>query len=94
MTRTVKVRVAVAVDSEGWWSARGWLVPGHLSRDGAEESMRYVVEASVGPDSVVHWLTADLPIPEPAEVEATVRRPASASAPTSPPSRPSGRPGR
>lgn len=69
MPRTVKVRVAVAVDENGDWYAVGWPdegdsmihVSNEMERIGRENIRRY-------------WLTAELELPDPAaaEVEANV----------------------
>lgn len=64
--KTVKVRIAVAVDDKGNWSAFGNSYSTHLEMGSlAKAPIRYV-------EAQVHWLTAELPVPEPAEVAATV----------------------
>ena len=63
--RTVKVRIAVAVDSEGNWSACGW-------NDAAEDMLLNPVLDTLGPVSMWRWITAELPIPEPLEVAGEV----------------------
>lgn len=67
MPKTVRVRIAVAVDETGNWNACGASDihpkdaaafssdPGHLSEN-----------------SVVHWVWADLPVPEEIEVAGEV----------------------
>lgn len=62
---TVKVRIAVAVDSEGQWSAYG------DDCETPEAAMRHA-EARVIDDRRTFWLTAELPIPEAKEVAANV----------------------
>ncbi len=71
MTRAVKVRVAVAVNGAGCWYAIGW------SGETDDDEIIKVVTGNVGYDPLVSVsiVTADLPIPEPAEVEATVEGP-------------------
>lgn len=55
--KTVKVRIAVAVDSDGDWSASGW--------KGARDyhAMGTAVDG-VGDNASRYWITAELPIPE------------------------------
>lgn len=64
MTKTVKVRIAVAVDPNGWdWRAYGDAgLPDHAVMSSA-------VSTSC---QKVFWVTAELPIPEPKEVEGEV----------------------
>ncbi len=62
--RTVRVRVAAAVDHDGFWSALGW-----PNADG--EDMREAC-ANVGDGEARYWITAELPIPKPGEVETQV----------------------
>ena len=62
--KTVKVRVAVAVDEDGAWSATG----GHDVRP--RESAAMAAE-DLEPQAVrIFYLTATLPIPDEPEVEA------------------------
>jgi len=73
MSKTVKVRIAVAVDSGGNWSSAGW---------GGEDEAELANSASSclpGDASCerLFWLTAELPIPEvpeATEIAATVER--------------------
>lgn len=62
---TVKVRIAVAVDADGDWNACG----GSGMDDG--EAMDIAIDV-VGNGEARYWLTAELPVPEPQEIEATV----------------------
>ena len=57
MSRTVRVRIAVAVDPTGDWSSAGWKSadPGKLHS--------YAVE-DLEPGERRYWLEADLEIPE------------------------------
>lgn len=73
MTRTVKVRVAVAVDSDGNWRAHGW--PAREPVALSCESMQFAATSATRSGAIIHWIWADLPIPAPAEVEATVEGP-------------------
>ena len=73
---TVRVRVAVAVDQRGDWNACGWskgagdgagdlktTVPNCAPADDAEAAE--AAREHVREGEVVHWLTAELPIPQP-----------------------------
>ena len=66
MTKTVKVRVAVAVSELGMWSASGYTG----GTDGA--ARKDATEWLDGYHGAVYWLTAELSIPEPQEVAADV----------------------
>lgn len=74
MRRTVKVRIAVAVDPKGRWYAGG-------SGDGDEvlfprnhdELLEVVDIDQCGPNESLFWVTANLLVPEVAEVEADVQ---------------------
>jgi hypothetical protein len=69
MTKTVKVRIAVAVDPEGNWNSCGW------SDAPSDKSMTDIAADMVGDGEAHFWLTAELPIPvvrEVGEVEAKV----------------------
>lgn len=61
--KTVRVRIAVAVDKTGHWSAVGW-------KD-AKDAMGHAVE-TLEPGEARYWLEADLPIPTESTVEARV----------------------
>lgn len=63
--KTIKVRVAVAIDPTGAWNASGW------SGDTTGEAMSLACEG-VEDGEARYWLVAELPIPECAEVQAQV----------------------
>lgn len=63
--RTVKVRVAVAVDENGWWMAVG--CQSYSDGDAMGDAMQGVEGATLA-----YWLIAELPIPSPQEVVAQV----------------------
>lgn len=65
MSKTVKVRIAVAVDPTGCWNSAGG---GSLSDSDAMEFAAEVLETG----EAHFWLTAELPVPEVTEVAATV----------------------
>ena len=63
--RTVRVRIAVAVDPDGGWSAWGGSgVKDHVS-------MSYATDG-VGEGEARHWVEADLPVPESHTVQGVV----------------------
>ncbi len=66
--KTVKVRVAVAVDTDGKWAASGW---GTLVSLNKEQAMDIAVEG-VEPGEARYWLEAELTIPEHTTIQATV----------------------
>lgn len=55
--KTVKVRIAVAVGSDGDWIASGW-------KDARDSLVMGAVIGDVGEDASRYWITAELPIPE------------------------------
>lgn len=63
--KTVKVRIAVAVDPKGRWYAMG--APGFPRNHG--ELLETVDMDQCGPNEALFWVTAELPIPEVQEVE-------------------------
>ena len=63
--KTVRVKVAVAVDKHGYWCANGW-------KDATPEESRDTASEMVDEGESIYWLTADLPVPEEVEVEAEV----------------------
>lgn len=63
--KNVKVRVAVAVDPTGGWSAMGSSVLPE------KDAIGFAAEC-VEPGEVYYWLNAELPIPEIPEIEAEV----------------------
>lgn len=63
--RTVRVRIAVSVDRDGFWRSAGAEgMPDHTALD--------LASATYG--DAIYWLTAELPIPEMGDVVATVER--------------------
>jgi anti-sigma factor RsiW len=65
MTKTVKIRIAVAVDPTGDWNAYG----GGSMKD--KDAMEFATEV-LADGETRFWLTAELPVPEVAEVVASV----------------------
>ena len=63
--RTVRVRIAVAVDPAGNWGAVG-----HIDaepREAQEHAIRSVIDGAC-----VHWVEADVPVPESQAVQGVV----------------------
>lgn len=73
--KTVRVRIAVAVDSDGEWGAAGHSgYPMHATSD--DNAARKAREMLVNPETwlgptewPVHFIEADVPLPIPAEVQ-------------------------
>ena len=66
---TVRVRIPIVVDVEGSWAATA------LSTEQASdaENVRNLLSWDVTKEpSVVHWITADIPLPQPAEIKGVV----------------------
>ena len=68
MSKTVRVRVAVSVDPEGEWYGVGW-------KGASDEEMRHSTLDCVEVGERSYFLTAELEIPEPVEVDAHVEEP-------------------
>lgn len=71
MAKTVRVRIPVAVDPQGRYYAHQWSTE---AGDLGIESIDHLLELTdtVGPGEIMHWLTAELPIPESVEVQAEI----------------------
>lgn len=67
---TVRVRVAIATDVHGRWSAAGWQLSDE-PRDDNELSMM-AAEGLDSPFERITFIEADVPLPEQATVEAKV----------------------
>jgi len=65
VAKTVKVRIAVAVDKTGDWNAFG------SKGSAAHDAMSIAVEM-VEDGEVRYWVTAELPIPDAADVKGEV----------------------
>ncbi len=64
--KTVRVRIAVAVNSNGgWWAAGTDMLKGD-DATAAEAASRHM------PHSVVHYVEADIPVPETVTVDGAV----------------------
>jgi hypothetical protein len=67
MAETVKVRIAVSVDPTGRWWTCGWGIGTKY-----EPHAHVDVADALAPGEARYWLTAELPIPETPEIEASV----------------------
>lgn len=69
--KTVKVRIAVAVDPEGKWQAHGWQPrPDHVQRDA--KFMQDTAREDLEYGEAMYWIEAELPVPEAQTVQGTV----------------------
>ena len=68
--KTVKVRIAVVLDEDGGWSANGWGGRGVPVPDNVQ--IISAVEFLAMPAAGRYWVNAELPIPEPTEIEGEV----------------------
>lgn len=70
--KTAKVRIPVAVDPKGRWYAYGW----NNGKDAGPLNMNELLGTTdydtVGPGEQVHWLIAEMPLPESVEIMAVV----------------------
>lgn len=66
MTKTVKVKVAVAVTEDGRWIGMGDSI---LHSKGILEELTYTLTVPT-----VYWLTAEIPVPETQEIAAEVEK--------------------
>ena len=63
---TVRVRIAVAVNDVGEWTARGWL-------DADDEDAAFAARVShAEPSSQIVWVEADIPLPRPQTIPGEV----------------------
>lgn len=69
---TVRIRVAVAIDRNGKWTAHAWGDKGGLIE--SESEIINVAQEMMGdgPGDAVHWVAADVPVPLPAS-DAVIR---------------------
>jgi hypothetical protein len=68
--RTIRVRIAVAIDSGGEWNANGW---GGAGEPYSPDAMAMAREC-VGADAAVYWIEADLPVPPRASRDGDAQR--------------------
>lgn len=62
--KTVRVRIAVAVDETGVWASAGF--PNHRQKDTGvhdKEMQEFALEGVSGRHVGFHWIEADIPIP-------------------------------
>ena len=60
---TVRVRIAVAVDEKGVWSAAGWAPRSGREKDAADTMARIARNGVEGGPHQLHWIEADVPVP-------------------------------
>lgn len=69
--KTVRVRIAVAIDKNGIWNCAGWKQTDKIISDD------YISAAAIdGIDSaevIVHFVEADIPIPESETIEGEIK---------------------
>ena len=61
--KTVKVKIALAIDPEGRWAVAGW-------SDADLDDLHSFAIDHISTGEARYWLTADVPIPETNELEA------------------------
>lgn len=59
MTDTIRVRIALAIDSGGEWNANGW----GGQKEPYEPAAMLSAQSLVGEDAALYWIEAELPIP-------------------------------
>jgi hypothetical protein len=70
--KTIKVRIAVAVDEYGNWNSSGWKTA-NCAPAGDREVMGNALEfLDVGGAEACYWVTAELPLPIQGEIAGTV----------------------
>lgn len=57
--KTVKVKIAVAVDTDGEWNSSGW-----SPINESDDLFIFLACKSMSEKAQVYWLTAELPVPE------------------------------
>ena len=60
--KTVKVRIAVAVDTQGNWASSGWSEKG--DQVDINEYMADIARECVGEGEALYWVEAEIPMPE------------------------------
>lgn len=71
---TVRVRIAVGVDSAGHWAVQGWgPLEAQYEKFAAEAAVQLVgtlFPAAATPHRALYWIEADVPIPAAQTIEA------------------------
>jgi hypothetical protein len=65
--RKVRVRIAVAVDPDGNWNSCGW-------SSGDDEQKLEIATEDLQHGESRYWLTAELEVPDVAEIQAEIER--------------------
>ena len=66
----MKIRIAVAVGPDGKWRAFGTEKDDDTS---AEETALMLLPFSLRAKAVIYWITAEVPVPQSAEIEGRVQ---------------------
>lgn len=66
--KTVRVKIAVAVDEYGAWAANGW---NSKKPDYESAAQSLAMEGVEGAHVAFHWIEADVPVPETTTIRAT-----------------------
>lgn len=66
--KTVRVKIAVAVDEFGGWNSSGWR---SKKPDYESEAQSLALEGVEGVHVAFHWVEADVPVPETTTIQAT-----------------------
>ena len=66
---TVRVRIPIVVDTEGNWAATAWSTEQASDAENVSNLLGWNVAKE---PSGVHWITADIPLPQPAEIKGVV----------------------
>lgn len=71
--RTVRVRIAVAVDTHGQWAA---YASDNVVASGSERKVKRELGLAAGDEFLLSWIEADVPLPAPPAVIEGVASPA------------------
>lgn len=69
--KTVKVRIAVCVNSDGQWAASGWSTADKDQMEDVASDM--LTEFPLGNDTI-HYITAEVPLPSSLELRGVVEK--------------------
>ncbi len=67
--KTVRVRIAVLINADGQWGAGGGNVGGPMDDDNAATHAGYHFEDVPENHDTLHWIEADVPVPEKAPAQ-------------------------
>ena len=77
-SKTVRVRIAVCVDQDGFWAASGGRTPANYTPEDSDEEDRGLAEDALlgrrdGAPRGIVWVEADVPLPAEQTVEGEVQ---------------------